>query len=148
MRTLACDAAPFCKALVCCCCFSLPRQQPQLIVEVPTPNQPARRQNVVGQLGDVLEKMTSAPRFLAILAFTGHRSRVSFSFSTKPLNSARTELPGGRAQCVVGSVMCVPFVVAYIHVGRVLKATAVKPAWGGLVSESVVRVKNTLNKQH
>ena len=93
MRILACEAAPFCKALVCCCCFNLPRQQPQLIVEVPaTPNQPARSQNVVGQLGDVLEKKTSAPRFLlAISAFSGHRSRVSFSFGQNP------EIPSGGA---------------------------------------------------
>ena len=33
---------------------------------------------------DVLEKKTSAPRFLAISAFSGHRSRVSFSFGQNP----------------------------------------------------------------
>ena len=32
-----------------------------------------------------------------------------------------------------------------VSIGRVLKATAAEPAWGGLVSESVARVKNTLN---
>ena len=43
-------------------------------------NQPARSENLRGQLGDALKKMTSAPRFLAISAFSGHRSRVSFRF--------------------------------------------------------------------
>ena len=103
MRILACKAAPFCKALVCCCCFNLPRQQPQLIVEVPAPNQPARSENLRGQLGDASKKMTSAPRFLAISAFSGHRSRVSFRFRSllaKTLKKVRTELPGGRSQCV------------------------------------------------
>ena len=102
MRILACKAAPFCKALVCCCCFNLPRQQPQLIVEVPAPNQPARSENLRGQLGDASKKMTSAPRFLAISAFSGHRSRVSFRFRSllaKTLKKFRTELPGGRSQC-------------------------------------------------
>ena len=34
--------------------------------------------------------------------------------------------------------------LVWAYIGHVLKATAAEPAWGGLVSEGVVRVKNTL----
>ena len=43
---------------------------------------------------------------------------------------------------VVGSVRCASY--GRIYIRHVLKATAAEPAWGGLVSEGVVRVKNTL----
>ena len=34
--------------------------------------------------------------------------------------------------------------LVWAYIRHVLKATAAEPAWGGLVSEGVVRVKNTL----
>ena len=46
---------------------------------------------------------------------------------------------------VVGLVMCAFIERTSRVIGRVLKATAAEPAWGGLVSESVAKVKNTFN---